>query len=153
MKKTAIIFTVVLLLFGVAFAASNLNSAYEKAIKEAGRATATIVEGIDLSEFADHFSLSLDEDDETLIRIALLAYSNGALSEHPIGANPIINTVYSLSSGSIVKEQYVGNKNSKKFHYSWCSSVSDMKESNKKIFNSRDDAIKAGYTPCKKCNP
>lgn len=49
---------------------------------------------------------------------------------------------------------YVGNKNSKKFHYSWCSSVSKMKESNKYYYTgTRDEMIAKGYDPCKNCNP
>ena len=48
---------------------------------------------------------------------------------------------------------YIGNKNTKKFHYSGCSSVSDMKSKNKVEFNSRDKAISQGYVPCKRCNP
>ncbi len=49
---------------------------------------------------------------------------------------------------------YILNTNTKKFQYPWCSSVSDMKEKNKKAFNgSRDEAINAGYVPCKRCNP
>lgn len=48
---------------------------------------------------------------------------------------------------------YIGNKNSKKLHYINCNSVSDMKESNKVEFFSRDEAINAGYEPCKRCKP
>lgn len=48
---------------------------------------------------------------------------------------------------------YIGNKNTKKFHYSSCSSVSDMKSKNKIEFSSRDKAINKGYVPCKRCNP
>lgn len=48
---------------------------------------------------------------------------------------------------------YIGNANSRKFHYSWCSSVSDMKPSNRVEFYSRDDAVNSGYVPCKRCNP
>lgn len=44
--------------------------------------------------------------------------------------------------------------NTKKFHRSSCSSVKQMKESNKKSSSeSRDALIAAGYDPCKKCNP
>lgn len=49
--------------------------------------------------------------------------------------------------------KYIGNKNTKKFHYPDCSSVDDMKESNKITLNSRDEAIKKGYKPCGRCNP
>ena len=48
---------------------------------------------------------------------------------------------------------YIGNANSKKFHYSWCNSVSKMAAKNKVEFYSRDDAIAHGYQPCKNCNP
>ena len=42
----------------------------------------------------------------------------------------------------------------KKFHRPSCSSVKQMKESNKKSSSeSRDALIAAGYDPCKKCNP
>ena len=41
-----------------------------------------------------------------------------------------------------------------KFHYPSCSSVKQMKASNKKEYTgSRDDLIAQGYDPCKKCNP
>ena len=49
---------------------------------------------------------------------------------------------------------YVANKNTKKFHYPSCSSVSDMKESNKLYYEgTRDELINQGYEPCKRCNP
>ncbi len=49
---------------------------------------------------------------------------------------------------------YIANKNTKKFHYPSCSSVSDMKEKNKLYYEgSRDDLINQGYVPCKRCNP
>ena len=48
----------------------------------------------------------------------------------------------------------VANKNTHKFHYSWCGSVTDMKEKNKLYFNgTRDELINQGYVPCKRCNP
>lgn len=50
--------------------------------------------------------------------------------------------------------KYIGNKNTKKFHYPYCSSVNDMEESNKvPLYCSRDEAIAKGYSPCKICNP
>ena len=51
-------------------------------------------------------------------------------------------------------ESYILNTNTKKFHRPSCSSVKQMKESNKKTSSeSRDALIAAGYDPCKKCNP
>lgn len=50
--------------------------------------------------------------------------------------------------------EYILNTNTKKFHYPSCSSVKQMKASNKKEYTgSRDDLLAQGYDPCKKCNP
>ncbi len=46
---------------------------------------------------------------------------------------------------------YIGNKNSKKFHLPSCNNL--PKEENRKIFDSRDEAVKAGYSPCGVCKP
>lgn len=50
---------------------------------------------------------------------------------------------------------YIGNKNSKVFHYTDCSSVKRMNESNKVFFNNttREEVIAKGYKPCGNCNP
>lgn len=49
---------------------------------------------------------------------------------------------------------YIGNKNTKKFHYPYCHSVDQMKEKNKKYMTcTREQAISQGYSPCGNCNP
>ncbi|MGJ4851419.1 peptidoglycan-binding protein [Bacillota bacterium Meth-B3] len=49
---------------------------------------------------------------------------------------------------------YILNRNTRKFHYSWCSSVDQMKESNKIYFTgTSEQAQRKGYVPCKRCNP
>lgn len=48
---------------------------------------------------------------------------------------------------------YVGNKNSQVFHSVDCGAVEKMAEKNRVYFNSRNDAVKEGYIPCKSCNP
>jgi DNA-entry nuclease len=49
---------------------------------------------------------------------------------------------------------YILNTNTKKFHYPSCSSVSQMKEKNKKSFTgSRDEVIAQGYASCGRCHP
>jgi len=48
-------------------------------------------------------------------------------------------------------ETFIGNKNSKIFHTEYCHTL--PKKSNQVIFGDRDAAIKAGYRPCKNCNP
>lgn len=61
----------------------------------------------------------------------------------------------SASNGtSLGKTTYILNTNTKKFHYPSCSSVKQMKDKNKKkVTGSRDEIIKMGYDPCKRCNP
>ena len=50
--------------------------------------------------------------------------------------------------------QYIGNKNTKKFHYPYCGSVGQMKDKNKDyLYGSRDEAITKGYSPCGNCKP
>lgn len=50
--------------------------------------------------------------------------------------------------------EYIGNRNTKKFHYPECSSVGQMKEKNKVYLNcTRDEAIADSYESCKRCNP
>lgn len=46
---------------------------------------------------------------------------------------------------------YIGNKNSKKFHLPSCSTL--PAENNRAYFKTREEAVNAGYTPCKRCNP
>lgn len=48
---------------------------------------------------------------------------------------------------------YVGNRNSRKFHYDSCRAVHKMKDSNKVYIEKREDAINQGYTPCGICRP
>ncbi len=50
--------------------------------------------------------------------------------------------------------QYVLNTSSRRFHLPTCSSVSEMKESNREVFfGSRDTLLAQGYRPCGRCNP
>ena len=49
--------------------------------------------------------------------------------------------------------QYVASKKGKVFHYIWCPSAQRISEENRRYFKTREEAIKAGYRPCRKCNP
>lgn len=53
----------------------------------------------------------------------------------------------------VAEAAYIGNQNTKKFHYASCSSVKDMAEHNKVGFEERTDAVSAGFSPCGKCKP
>lgn len=97
----------------------------------------------------------------------IVAVSNGKdisitsdeVMEIPLAPLEILNTP-PVPDSSDVKEtpaisetNYVGNKNSLVFHKTDCSSVADMKESNKVFFTIRQNAVDQGYTPCGRCNP
>lgn len=60
----------------------------------------------------------------------------------------------SVTQATASKEaKYIGNKNSKVFHFPECASVKDMNEKNKIKLYTRDEALSEGYTPCKSCTP
>jgi len=46
---------------------------------------------------------------------------------------------------------YIGNRSSKIFHYPDCQWAKKIAPQNKVVFESREEAIKAGYRPCKVC--
>ncbi len=49
---------------------------------------------------------------------------------------------------------HIINKNTKKFHYSNCKSVKQMKEKNKWYYNgTRQSVLDMGYSSCQNCNP
>ena len=49
---------------------------------------------------------------------------------------------------------YVANKNTKKFHYSDCSSVKQMSDKNKVYITATSEEMREkGYSPCGNCNP
>ena len=50
--------------------------------------------------------------------------------------------------------RYILNRSSGIFHFPNCPSVGRMKEKNKVLFSgTREEAIAAGYEPCRKCRP
>lgn len=53
----------------------------------------------------------------------------------------------------VTESHYVGNQNSDIFHRHTCSSVKKMKESNKRMLYSCEEAEYKGYRGCKNCSP
>lgn len=52
------------------------------------------------------------------------------------------------------ERSYVLNTNTMKFHLPSCSSVKDIKESNRQdVTMARDDIIAQGFSPCGRCHP
>lgn len=79
--------------------------------------------------------------------------STSAASDNPAPA-ATNNAIEQNSASNDVSSTYILNTSSKKFHRPDCSSVTQMKNSNKKEFSgSREELISQGYDPCKRCNP
>lgn len=49
--------------------------------------------------------------------------------------------------------EYIGNAKSRKFHIKTCDSVDKIAPANVVVFKSREEAVRNGYVPCKRCNP
>ena len=71
----------------------------------------------------------------------------------PYGSSAVV-TKPSTQTNNSPRTTYIGNKNTKKFHYPDCSSVDQMKDSNKVyLTGTRDQAIQQGYDSCGRCCP
>ena len=63
-------------------------------------------------------------------------------------------TAFSDMPAHAAEITYVLNTNTKKFHRPRCSSVSQMKEKNRRDSSqSYDEILSQGYDPCQRCNP
>lgn len=74
----------------------------------------------------------------------------------PTATPRAVATRYARSSATSppAVQSYILNKNTKKFHYSWCPSVAQMKEKNKRTYEgTRTELISMGYSPCGNCHP
>lgn len=67
---------------------------------------------------------------------------------------PVEDVVPSAPQSSFENSaSFIGNSSSYIFHKPGCSSAENMKDENKVTFASRDEAVAAGYSPCKRCSP
>ena len=76
--------------------------------------------------------------------------------------NAVNNTTTATTRANVTQQaaqqsgvqKYIVNINTGKFHYPSCSSVDQMAEHNKKpVTATRDELIRQGYSPCKRCKP
>nr|DAU96529.1 MAG TPA: Metal binding domain of Ada [Caudoviricetes sp.] len=81
------------------------------------------------------------------------AVDSAAPSEPSVYA-PENTSTAAISSSASLETSYIANTSTYKFHKPSCSSVKQMKESNKWYYTgSRDDLISKGYDPCGRCHP
>lgn len=59
----------------------------------------------------------------------------------------------SISNKASTETKYIGNSNYKKFHRPDCQWAQKIAPRNRVEFGRREEAIKAGYQPCKTCKP
>jgi len=52
-----------------------------------------------------------------------------------------------------ISATFIGNSNSLKFHKPPCKWAQKINPTNKASFSNRQEALVAGYIPCKVCNP
>lgn len=60
-------------------------------------------------------------------------------------------TTQATTTEQVQSDGYIGNLNTKKFHYPSCSSLPNPE--NRTYFDTRQEAIDAGYDPCGRCKP
>ncbi len=65
----------------------------------------------------------------------------------------LVMSIFTFMMAQVLASDYIGNANSGKFHYADCPTVKKMNPANKVYLNTREEAINAGYVPCKRCNP
>lgn len=92
-----------------------------------------------------------DEEGSILINISYsninVSTVNGYTESFKLDRNAITDITESKEN------EYIGNKNSKVYHKSDCTSVDKMSDKNKVVFSSTEEAEENDYTPCKNCNP
>lgn len=83
----------------------------------------------------------------------VIHYANGE-SKAAVTPRPEPTPTPVVERPAAVGGNYIGNANTKKFHDPDCSSVKQMKDSNKvELAGTRDEVIAMGYDPCGRCNP
>jgi len=68
---------------------------------------------------------------------------------------PLIAVIVCLGffAVSALSAEFWGSKKSNKYHYPTCKRAMNIKSDNLVKFNSPEEAVKAGYVPCKVCKP
>jgi hypothetical protein len=66
----------------------------------------------------------------------------------------VILTIFSIVCLSLAVDfKYVGSKNSNKYHFPECKWAKKISPKNLVTFKTAQEALKAGYIPCKVCKP
>lgn len=131
-----------------------------KRVRQLERGAQVTVCAAELSDAGEvWYQVELEDGTAGYIRSDLLS----AVDETQAAPSQIKEAAYSgnnpskgqSETASSVKEssstEYIGNRNTKKFHRTSCHTL--PAEKNRVYFSSRDKATSSGYVPCKNCNP
>ena len=64
-----------------------------------------------------------------------------------------VQTEKTNETKKIFNGTYYVNKNSKKFHFTYCSYASKISDENLFVSDNREQLISEGYSPCSSCKP
>ncbi|MBP6964613.1 MAG: hypothetical protein KBC96_09425 [Armatimonadetes bacterium] len=101
----------------------------------------------------DRFALEMSAKARTELKSLLADEKKGKDAPSAVftrASNSLADVWQSLFTKAEVGD-FIGNKSSKKFHRATCRHL--PAEKNRVQFKSRDEAIEAGYDPCKVCKP
>mgnify|MGYP002797887317 CR=1 FL=1 len=98
------------------------------------------------------------EDNGAGIRFCVYVYNvqPGVQIDYATGESTLVGEATTEPSEPVSTNEpdYVLNNNTRKFHRPSCSSVEDMKPSNREDYSgSRESLMEQGYVPCKRCAP
>ncbi len=65
----------------------------------------------------------------------------------------ILTAAILFAAHGLAAPNYLGNTKSMKFHFYGCSTIKYPDAPHFVPFNSRDEALAAGYSPCQRCKP
>lgn len=81
------------------------------------------------------------------------AFGFALVTSWPSGSapEPESSVSQSVETEQTSGDYYIGNANTKKFHYPSCTYLPDLV--NQVILDTREEAVSKGYSPCGHCNP
>lgn len=95
-------------------------------------------------------SVSEAQNDSIKIEKTVLGASAALSSDNKVKPDSHIDT-QTPQQASQTSAQVVASKSGTKYHFPWCSGAKRISEKNKIVFNSIEEARKAGYTPASNC--
>lgn len=101
-------------------------------------------------------AMTKDETDATLASSQKRELAEGSLPAETVeegNDSSLPGSMPASSSSDTTKATFTGSSTSKKYHLLDCRYAAKIKPENKINFQSREDANRQGYLPCKSCNP